>query len=69
MADTDGFDADGWIAAVAPVLGLSVTDDQRPGVRTFLTLAKAMADKLDAVQLDDAAFEPAPVFTPEADDA
>ena len=57
---------DAWIDAVAPVVGLTVTDVERPGVRTFLTLAKAMAERLDAVDLPDDQLAPAPVFTPEA---
>ena len=63
---SEGWDADAWIDALAPVVGLEVTDGQRPGVRTFLAIAKAMAEQLDAVDLPDDKLEPAPVFTPES---
>jgi hypothetical protein len=63
---TDGWDADAWIDAIAPVVGIEVTDEQRPGVRTFLAIAKGMAAQLEAVDLPDDKLEPAPVFTPEA---
>ena len=64
MAD-DGFDADAWIDAVAPVVGVAVSEVERPGVRTFLALAKSMADCLDEVELPDDELALAPVFTPE----
>lgn len=62
---TDDWDTDAWIDAVAPLVGLAVTDAQRPGVRTFLEVAKAMAVQVEAVELPDDRLEPAPVFTPE----
>ena len=63
---SEGWDADAWIDALAPVVGLEVTDGQRPGVRTFLAIAMGMAAQLEAVVLPDDKLEPAPVFTPEA---
>ena len=66
MPDRD-FDPDAWIDAMAPVMGLVITDDQRPGVRTFLELAAGMAAKLEAADLPDDEFAPAAVFTPEGE--
>jgi len=51
---------------MAPVVGLEVTVEHRPGVRTFLEIAKGMAERLESVDLPDDKLEPAPVFTPEA---
>ncbi len=56
---------DAWIDAMAPALGLEVDEEQRPGVRTFLLIAKGMADRLEAVDLPDDKLEPLPVFAPE----
>jgi hypothetical protein len=60
-------DLDAWIDAVAPLVGVTISDEQRPGVRTFLAVAAAMAERLEAVDLADDRLEPAPVFTPEAE--
>ncbi len=57
---------DAWIDAMAPVVGVTVTDEQRPGVKAFVAVAKAMAEQLEKVDLADDRLEPAPVFTPEA---
>ncbi len=65
MDDRDAWNADAWIDAVGPLVGLAVTAEERPGVRTFLEVAKAMAEHLEAVDLPDDRLEPAPVFTPE----
>lgn len=59
------WNADAWIDAMAPVVGLDITAEQRPGVRTFLAIAKGMAERLEQVDLPDDKLEPAPVFTPE----
>ena len=64
MRDED-WDPDAWIDAMAPVVGLEVSEAQRPGVRTFLEIAKGMAERLEQVELPDDKLEPAPVFTPE----
>lgn len=66
MPDRD-CDPDAWIDAMAPVMGLVITDDQRPGVRTFLEIATAMAAKLEDADLPDDELAPAAVFTPEAE--
>ena len=56
------FDADKLIDAAAPLVGLEVTSEYRPGVKANLETAKRMAALLEEVPLDDEA-EPAPVFT------
>jgi hypothetical protein len=67
MADERTWDEDAWIDALAPVVGVVVTEVERPGVRTFLALAKAMAETLETVDLPDDELLLAPVFTPEAE--
>jgi hypothetical protein len=62
----EAWDVDAWIDAMAPVVGLELTAAQRPGVRGFLAIAKAMAAELESVDLPDDKLEPAPVFTPAA---
>jgi hypothetical protein len=64
MTTAGAFDADKIIDAMAPLLGLAVTDADRPGVRGHLETAARLNASLDAVVIDDA-IEPAPVFTPE----
>ncbi len=64
MSDHD-WNPDAWIDAMAPVVGLEITEELRPGVRTFLEIAEAMAERLESVELPDDKLEPAPVFTPE----
>jgi hypothetical protein len=54
-------DFDQWIDAMSPVLGLSVTPEQRPGVKANLKTAAKMAALLDKAKLADD-IEPAPVF-------
>ena len=46
---------------MAPVLGLSVTDEQRAGVKANLKTAAKMAALLDKTKVKDET-EPAPVF-------
>jgi len=62
---SEDWDGDAWIDVITPLLGLEITEEQRPGVRTFLAVAKGMADQLESVDLPDDKLEPAPVFTPE----
>lgn len=62
---SEAWDPDAWIDAMAQVVGFDVTEEQRPGVRTFLEIAKGMAEQLESVDLPDDALAPAPVFTPE----
>lgn len=54
---------DRHIDAMAPLLGLVVTDAQRPGVRRFLEVAKGMAEKVEAACQPDR-LDLAPVFVP-----
>jgi hypothetical protein len=54
---------DRHIDAMAPLLGLEVTDAQRPGVRRFLEVARAMAETVDAASPPDT-LHLAPVFVP-----
>jgi len=57
------FDVDAMIDAVAPLVQLEITDEQRPGVRQNLKTAAKMAALLDQVKLRDD-IEPAPVYRP-----
>ena len=57
------FDVDAMIDAVAPLVQLEITDEQRPGVRQNLKTAAKMAALLDQVKLGDD-IEPAPVYRP-----
>ncbi len=54
-------DFDQWIDAMAPVLGLTVTAEQRAGVKANLKTAAKMAALLDKAKVSDE-IEPAPVF-------
>ncbi|MEM6665613.1 MAG: DUF4089 domain-containing protein [Pseudomonadota bacterium] len=54
-------DAEGVIDAMAPLLGLAISKDARPGVVQHLVVAQKIARTVLAVPLDDDA-EPAPVF-------
>lgn len=61
----DDWDADAHIDVVSPLVGLTITETQRPGVRQFLEIAKAMADTAAAAGVPgDASLELAPTFTP-----
>jgi hypothetical protein len=54
-------DIDQWIDAMGPVVGLSVSDERRPGVKANLKTAAKMAALLDKVVVKDET-EPAPVY-------
>jgi hypothetical protein len=54
---------DRHIDAMAPLLGLEVTEAHRPGVRRFLEVAKTMADLVEAATPPDT-LDLAPVFVP-----
>jgi hypothetical protein len=54
-------DFDQWIDAMAPVLRLEITPEQRPGIRANLKTATKMAALLDKADFSDEP-EPAPVF-------
>eukprot|EP01036_Dinobryon_divergens_P055203 gene55203-73743_t len=49
---------------MAPVLGLTITEAQRPVVLQFLTIAHGMAEIVAAAPIDEASLELAPVFRP-----
>jgi hypothetical protein len=57
------WNADRHIDAIAPLMGLEVTDEQRPGVRRFLEVARAMAAQVERAAPVDT-LDLAPVFTP-----
>lgn len=58
------FDAETHLDAVAPTVGLAITDAQRPGVLEFLKVAARMAALVESAGLPGDAFELAPVFRP-----
>ncbi|WP_376986516.1 DUF4089 domain-containing protein [Bosea sp. R86505] len=58
------FDAALHCDAMAPVLGLTITEAQRPVVLQFLTIAHGMAEIVRAAPLDEASLELAAVFRP-----
>ncbi|MBX9909994.1 MAG: DUF4089 domain-containing protein [Beijerinckiaceae bacterium] len=60
------FDAARHCDAMAPTLGLTITDEQRPGVLQFLEVAHRMATIVQGAALDDGGFELAPSFRPGA---
>ena len=62
------FDAERCCDAMAATVGLTISQDQRPGVVQFLTIAHRMAMTVALAPLDVAAFEPAPVFRAGGDD-
>lgn len=59
-ADTP-FDAEAFIDAAAPMLGLNITPAQRPGVALHLATTMRIAAVFMDVELSDDA-EPSPVF-------
>lgn len=63
MTTAGAFDTDKIIDAMAPLLGLAITDADRPGVRAHLETAARLNVGLDAVVISDA-IEPMPVFRP-----
>ncbi|MBY0611385.1 MAG: DUF4089 domain-containing protein [Beijerinckiaceae bacterium] len=58
------FNAETHLDAVAPTVGLAITDAQRPGVLEFLKVASRMAALVESAGLPDDAFDLAPVFRP-----
>ena len=54
---------DWHIDAMAPLLGLAVTEEQRPGVRRFLEVARTMAETVERAVPSDT-LDLAPVFVP-----
>lgn len=61
---SDDFDADRHIDAVAPTVGLTITDGQRSGVALFLTIARGMAEIVEAAPVPEGTFHMAPAFRP-----
>ncbi len=61
---TGAFDAARHLDAMAPVLGLRISEAQRPGVLQFLAIAQRMAAIVDGAPLDETTSELAPVFRP-----
>lgn len=55
------FDVEACIDAAAPMLGLSITQAQRPGIALHLATTMRIASVFMGVELPDDA-EPAPVF-------
>ncbi|KPH79015.1 DUF4089 domain-containing protein [Bosea vaviloviae] len=60
------FDAVRHLDAMAPSLGLTITDEQRPMVLQFLAIAHSMSKVVLAAPLDPASLELAPAFRPGA---
>jgi hypothetical protein len=58
------FDAEAYVAAAAPAMGLDLTDEQRTGVVQFLRIAASMATIVEAAPIDPDTFDLAPVFRP-----
>lgn len=58
------FDAGRHCDAMAPTLGLTITDEQRQGVLQFLEVAHRMATIVQSAPLDDGGFEMAASFRP-----
>lgn len=56
------FDAEAYLDAAAPLLGLTVTAEQRPGVLLHLATTVRIASAFVDLDLPDDA-EPAPVFS------
>jgi Protein of unknown function (DUF4089) len=61
--DEKRFDADAFIDAAAPLVGLTIDEASRPLVKAHLEFASDMAALLFQERLDDQQ-EPAPVFAP-----
>ncbi|MCU4178193.1 DUF4089 domain-containing protein [Bosea sp. BH3] len=64
MSGAADFDPQRHLDAMAPLLGLTITAEQRPGVMQFLAIAQRMAQIAATCPLDDAALDLAPVFRP-----
>jgi len=60
--DQPAFNAGRHCDAMAPTLGLTITEEQRPVVLQFLAIAQRMSETVFRTPLDGASFEPAPVF-------
>ena len=58
----DAFDPEAVVAAMGPLLGLTLTPESRAQTLVHLRIAAEQAEKLLSVPLEDQQ-EPAPVFT------
>jgi hypothetical protein len=58
------FDAERHCDALAATLGLTISEEQRPGVLQFLEVAHRMAAIVEGAPLDGGAFEMAAGFRP-----
>jgi len=58
----DNFDAEAFIRTIAPSLGLSFDEERVAEVSVFLSIAKGMADILDAAPVPKNSLELASVF-------
>ena len=58
----DHFDSVAFIRTMAPSLGLSLDEERVDGVSVFLSIAKGMADTLDAAPVPENSLELASVF-------
>ena len=61
--NSNEFDPEALIAAMAPLLGLTLTAESRAQTALHLKIAARQAELLLSAQIDDEA-EPAPVFHP-----
>lgn len=59
-----GFDPARHLEAMAPALGLAISEAQKPVVLQFLAIAHGMARIVDAAPLADDTLELAPTFRP-----
>jgi hypothetical protein len=57
------FDADAYIDASLPLLGMTLTEESRAVVKLHLETASTLAKLVTGFALEDEA-EPAPVYTP-----
>lgn len=60
----EAFDADAYIRQAAPLLGLELDAGRREAVAGFLTIARGMADRLEAAPVPAGSLDLAPVFRP-----
>jgi hypothetical protein len=58
------FDAEAYVAAAAPAMGLDLTAEQKAGVVQFLRTAASMAKIVESAPVDPDSFNLAPVFRP-----
>ena len=61
---TPTFDAERHCDAMADTLGMTITQEQRPGVLLFLAVARNMFEMINNPAIADDTFDLAPVFRP-----